>query len=50
VLGYYSKNPDQTKRRRTVEVRVLRTGQKWQIHSRKEYVLKAAPPVNSTKQ
>ena len=50
VIGYYSKNPDQTKRRRTVEVRVLRTGQKWQIHSRKEYVLKAAPPVNSTKQ
>jgi len=50
VIGYYSKNPDQTKRRRTVEVRVLRTGQKWQIHSRKEYVLKAAPAVNSTKQ
>ena len=50
VIGYYSKNPDQTKRRRTVEVRVLRSGQKWQIHSRKEYVLKAAPPVNSTKQ
>ena len=50
VLGYYSKNPDQTKRRRLVEVRVLRTGQKWQIHSRKEYVLKAPPPVNSSKQ
>jgi VWFA-related protein len=50
VLGYYSKNPDQTKRRRLVEVRVLRTGQKWQIHSRKEYVLKAQPPVNSSKQ
>ena len=50
VIGYYSKNPDQTKRRRTVEVRVLRTGQKWQIHSRKEYVLKAAPAVNGTKQ
>jgi VWFA-related protein len=50
VLGYYSKNPDQTKRRRSVEVRVLRTGQKWQIHSRKEYVLKAQPPVNSSKQ
>ena len=50
VLGYYSKNADQTKRRRSIEVKVLRPGQKWQIHSRKEYVLKAPPPVNSTKQ
>jgi hypothetical protein len=50
VLGYYSKNPDPTKRRRQIEVRVLRTGQKWQIHSRKEYVLKAAPPAVSNKQ
>lgn len=50
VLGYYSKNPDPTKRRRQIEVRVLRTGQKWQVHSRKEYVLKAAPPAASNKQ
>ena len=49
VLGYYSKNPDPTRRRRQVEVRILRTGQKWQVHSRKEYVLKAAPPAASNK-
>src|ERR1051326_3819030 len=30
VLGYYSKNPDATKRRRNIEVRVTRAGQKWQ--------------------
>jgi VWFA-related protein len=44
VIGYYSKNPDATRRRRKIEVRVNRTGQKWQIWSRKEYVLKSAPP------
>jgi VWFA-related protein len=43
VIGYYSKNPDATRRRRKIEVRVNRTGQKWQIWSRKEYVLKSAP-------
>src|SRR5262245_36312772 len=48
VIGYYSKNPDITKRRRNIEVRVTRPGQKWQIWSRKEYVLKAPPrPVTS---
>lgn len=50
VLGYYSKNPDVTKRRRTIEVRILRQGQKWQVHSRKEYVLKAPPPASTNKQ
>jgi VWFA-related protein len=50
VLGYYSKNPDITRRRRRVEVRIARTGQKWQIYSRKEYVLKAPPPPVSSKQ
>ncbi len=49
VLGYYSKNPDQTKRRRVIEVKVVRAGQKWQIHSRKEYVLKAQPAATSNK-
>src|SRR5436190_10059524 len=43
VIGYYSKNPDITKRRRNIEVRVTRAGQKWQVWARKEYVLKAQP-------
>ena len=48
VLGYYSSNPDPTKRRRQVEVKVMRKGST--VYSRKEYVLKpppknAAPPV-----
>ena len=48
VLGYYSKNPDATKRRRQVEVKVARKGaQTW---FRKEYVLKPPPkPSSSTK-
>jgi VWFA-related protein len=48
VLGYYSKNPDPTKRRRQVEVKITRKGaQPW---FRKEYVLKPPPkPVSSTK-
>jgi len=50
MLGYYSKNPDTTRRRRQVEVKVLRTGQKWQIHSRKEYVLKAQPQPTQSKE
>src|SRR3954464_573920 len=48
VLGYYSKNPDQTKRRRQVEVKIARKGASpW---FRKEYVLKPPPkPTASTK-
>jgi VWFA-related protein len=48
VLGYYSKNPDATKRRRQVEVKIARKGaQPW---FRKEYVLKPPPaPISSTK-
>ncbi len=49
VLGYYSKNPDITKRRRNIEVRVTRPGQKWQIWSRKEYVLKPQPAATASK-
>jgi VWFA-related protein len=49
VLGYYSKNPDVTKRRRNIEVRVTRAGQKWNIWSRKEYVLKPQPAATSSK-
>src|SRR6476661_10420713 len=48
VLGYYSKNPDATKRRRQVEVKIARKGANaW---FRKEYVLKPPPaPTASTK-
>ncbi len=42
VLGYYSKNPDPTKRRRQVDLRVTRNGVT--VFSRKEYVLRALPP------
>jgi VWFA-related protein len=43
VLGYYSKNPDPTQRRRKVEVRVTRKGVN--VFSRKEYVLRAPKPA-----
>ena len=48
VLGYVSKNPDPTKRRRQIEVKVMRKGAA--VWFRKEYVLKPAPaPVSSSK-
>jgi VWFA-related protein len=48
VLGYISKNPDPTKRRRQIEVKVTRKDAV--VWFRKEYVLKSAPkPVSSTK-
>jgi VWFA-related protein len=51
VLGYYSKNPDPTKRRRVVDVKVTRSGQKYQVSARKEYVTKPQPkPTASKKQ
>jgi VWFA-related protein len=48
VLGYYSSNPDASKRRRQVQVKITRKGANaW---FRKEYVLKPLPaPVSSTK-
>ena len=48
VLGYYSKNPDITKRRRQIQVKVTRKGANaW---FRKEYVLKPPPaPTSATK-
>jgi VWFA-related protein len=48
VLGYYSKNPDATRRRRQVEVKITRkNATAW---FRKEYVLKPPPaPTASTK-
>jgi hypothetical protein len=39
VLGYYSSNPDASKRRRQLEVKVTRKG--LNVFSRKEYVLRA---------
>jgi VWFA-related protein len=49
VLGYYSSNPDPTKRRRQMVVKVNRPG--LTIWARKEYVLKAPPaPVSTKKQ
>jgi VWFA-related protein len=39
VLGYYSSNPDPTKRRRQIDVKVMRKDAN--VFSRKEYVLKA---------
>jgi VWFA-related protein len=48
VLGYYSKNPDASRRRRQVEVKVVRKGAT--VWFRKEYVLKPPPkPTSSTK-
>jgi VWFA-related protein len=48
VLGYYSKNPDSSRRRRQVDVKVTRKGAT--VWFRKEYVLKPPPkPTESTK-
>ncbi len=47
VLGYYSSNPDPTKRRRQIEVKVLRKDV--EVFSRKEYVLRA-PQQQQTQQ
>jgi len=47
VLGYYSNNPDPTKRRRKIEVKVIRP--QMSVTSRTEYVLKP-PPRGSSKQ
>jgi VWFA-related protein len=48
VLGYYSKNPDTTRRRRQIDVKITRKGSN--VWFRKEYVLKPVPaPVSSSK-
>ena len=48
VLGYYSKNPDSTRRRRQIDVKVTRKGAT--VWFRKEYVLKPPPrPTESRK-
>jgi VWFA-related protein len=49
VLGYYSKNPDPTRRRRNIDVKVSRKG--LTVFARKAYYLRPAPPKTSpTKQ
>ena len=47
VIGYYSKNPDILKRRRTIDIRLARPG--LTVNFRKEYVLKPLPATPSTK-
>src|SRR5499427_3457263 len=47
VIGYYSKNPDILKRRRTIDIRLARPG--LTVNFRKEYVLKPPPKTPSTK-
>ncbi|HEY2906718.1 MAG TPA: VWA domain-containing protein [Vicinamibacterales bacterium] len=49
VLGYYSKNPDPTKRRRIVDVKVTKNGQKFTVVARKEYVTKPLPKPTTSK-
>ena len=48
VLGYYSKNPDPLRRRRRVDVKVMRQGMT--VYARKEYSLKPLPTSAPTKQ
>ena len=43
VLGFYSSNPDPTKRRRQIEVKVARKGT--EVFARKEYVLRSPKPA-----
>jgi VWFA-related protein len=43
VLGYYSKNPDPTRRRRTIEVKAVKNGVPLNVVFRKEYVLRPQP-------
>ena len=48
VLGYYSSNPDPTKRRRKIYVKLVRDN--LQVFSRKEYVLKTPKPAAAAPQ
>jgi VWFA-related protein len=45
VIGYYSKNPDILKRRRTIDIRLARPG--LSVNFRKEYVIKGPPKTNA---
>jgi VWFA-related protein len=43
VLGYYSTNPDPTRRRRTIEVKATKDGAPLDVVFRREYVLRPPP-------
>ncbi|MCC7416945.1 MAG: VWA domain-containing protein [Acidobacteria bacterium] len=43
VLGYYSNNPDPTRRRREIQVKARKDGLPLEVIGRKEYVLKPLP-------
>jgi VWFA-related protein len=45
ILGYYSSNPDPTKRRRQIDVKLV-SRKNASVYSRKEYVLKAPKPAS----
>lgn len=46
VLGYYSSNPDPTKKRRAIEIRVKRDG-RYDLKYRTSYTLKPPPRTNT---
>jgi VWFA-related protein len=46
VLGYYSTNPDPTKKRRNIEIRVNRSG-RYDLKYRTSYTLKPPPRTNT---
>ncbi len=46
VLGYYSSNPDPTRRRRKIDVKVTR--KELDVYSRKEYVLRPPRPAQQS--
>jgi len=47
VLGYYSSNPDPTKKRRAIEIRVSKPGH-YDLKYRTSYTLRPLPPPSST--
>ena len=49
VLGYYSSNPDPTKRRRKIEVKVLRDGMRRLLAQRILVLKPPPPPVSSSR-
>jgi VWFA-related protein len=49
VLGYYSSNPDPTKKRRNIEIRVNKPGQHYDLKYRTSYTLKPPPARSSSK-
>jgi VWFA-related protein len=48
LLGYYSSNPDPTKKRRNIEIRVTKTG-KYDLNYKTQYTLKPLPAAKVPK-